>query len=234
MWNWLARKDSNFNPLIQNQAPYRLATRQWSARFHVHGPPIRPQIGRLAPPESGVSGEHPQKSHAHQPIRLNIKRTPCARPSYRAHAQRPRFASVRSIGPLMPRSRTEGRKSHDRKADQEDHGDSHRHAPAAAVATPGGRGPPCDGKAESRRCRGSGGGPAARLVGCALHAPSCASLATWIQVRSDPRSGPYGQFANDGDYPLSPSTGGGAWSVRSRSCISQVWSSTWYAVWRSR
>jgi hypothetical protein len=51
--------------LIQSQAPYRLATRQWSARFHVHGPSCRLQIGRLAPSESGVSGEHPEKSHAH-------------------------------------------------------------------------------------------------------------------------------------------------------------------------
>jgi len=25
-----------------------------------------------------VSGEHPQKSHAHQPVRLDVKRTPCA------------------------------------------------------------------------------------------------------------------------------------------------------------
>jgi hypothetical protein len=41
---------------------------------------------------------------------------------------------------------------------------------------------------QSRRSRGSGSGPAARVVGCAPHPPSRESLASWIQVRSGPRS----------------------------------------------
>src|SRR4051794_37806659 len=79
-----------FDLLIQSQAPYRLATRQWSARFHVHGPSYRPQNGRLAPSESGdVRRTSPEEScaPADSPgCQANyVRRAILARPTPQAH-----------------------------------------------------------------------------------------------------------------------------------------------------